>query len=69
MEGSSLGIIFLVIFVVVIAGVGIFAFKMIKKMNGESEGVAKKGSVVKSAQDFLPFANIENDILDLGGFQ
>lgn len=69
MEGSSLGIIFLVVFVVIIAGVGVFAFKMIKKMNGESEGVAKKGSVVKSAQDFLPFANIENDILDLGGFQ
>lgn len=63
------GIIFLLVFVVIIAGVIFFVMKTMKKMNADTKGAAVKSSVMKSAQDFLPFANIENDILDLGGFQ
>ena len=63
------GIIFLLVFVVIIVGVIFFVMKTMKKMNADTKGAAVKSSVMKSAQDFLPFANIENDILDLGGFQ
>lgn len=63
------GIIFLLVFVVIIVGVVFFVMKTMKKMNADTKGAAVKSSVMKSAQDFLPFANIENDILDLGGFQ
>ena len=35
----------------------------------ESTGVAVKQSAMKTAHDFLPFASIENDIIDLGGYQ
>ena len=65
----NFGVILLIAFVVIFGGVGVFVFLTIKKMNGETQGVATKSSVMKTAQDFLPFANIENDILDLGGFQ
>ena len=65
----NLGIIFLIIFAALIGGVGFFVFKTMKKMDDSNTGAAVKASAMKSAQDFLPFANIENDILDLGGFQ
>lgn len=65
----NLGLIFLLVFVVVIGGVVFFVMKTMKKLNSDQEGVAVKASVMKTSQDFLPFANIENDILDLGGFQ
>ena len=65
----NFGVILLIAFVVIFGGVGLFVFLTLKKMNGETQGVATKSSVMKTAQDFLPFANIENDILDLGGFQ
>ena len=65
----NLGIIFLIVFILIIAGVAIFAVKTIKKLDQSNTGVAVKKSDMKSAQDFLPFANIENDILDLGSFQ
>lgn len=65
----NFGVILLIAFVVIFGGVGVFVFLTLKKMNGETQGVATKSSVMKTAQDFLPFANIENDILDLGGFQ
>lgn len=63
------GVIILLVFGVIIAGVIVFVMKTMKKMNADTKGVATKASVMKSSQDFLPFANIENDILDLGGFQ
>lgn len=63
------GIIFLLIFIVIIGGVVFFVLKTMKKMNGDAQGVAVKSSTMKSSQDFIPFADIENDIIDLGGFQ
>ncbi len=65
----NIGVILLIAFVAIIGGLVVFVMKTLKKMNGETKGAATKSSVMKSAQDFLPFANIENDILDLGGFQ
>ena len=43
--------------------------RTMKKMNGDSKGVAVKSSTMKTAHDFLPFAAIENDVIDLGGYQ
>lgn len=43
--------------------------RTLKKMNGDSKGVAVKSSTMKTAHDFLPFAAIENDVIDLGGYQ
>ena len=63
------GVIFLIVFVVIIIGVVFFVLKTMKKMNGDAQGVAVKSSTMKSSQDFIPFADIENDIIDLGGFQ
>lgn len=63
------GVIFLIIAIVVFGGLGVFVYFQLKKMNSGNEGVAVKSSAMNTAQDFLPFANIENDILDLGGHQ
>ena len=63
------GIIFLIAFILIIGGVVFFVMKTMKKMNSEVKGAAVKASTMKTSQDFLPFADIENDILDLGGFQ
>lgn len=65
----NLGIIFLIIFVMIIIGVVIMVLKTMKKINSESVGVAVKSSAMRTAHDFLPFASIENDVIDLGGYQ
>lgn len=65
----NLGVIFLIIFVIIIGGLVFMVMRTMKKMNGDSKGVAVKSSTMKTAHDFLPFAAIENDVIDLGGYQ
>lgn len=65
----NLGVIFLIVFLLIIGGVAVFVIKTMKKMDSDNQGVAIKSSSMSTSQDFLPFANIENDVLDLGGFQ
>ena len=65
----NLGVIFLIIFVLIIGGLVFMVMRTMKKLNAESTGVAVKQSAMKTAHDFLPFASIENDIIDLGGYQ
>lgn len=65
----NLGVIFLIIFVIIIGGLVFMVMRTMKKMNGDSKGVAVKSSTMKTAHDFLPFAAIENDVVDLGGYQ
>ena len=65
----NLGWIFLGIFVVILAIVVAIVLKQTKKMDEGLKGASVKSSKMTTSQDFLPFASIENDILDLGGYQ
>ena len=65
----NLGVIFLLVFVVIIGGLVFMVMRTMKKLNADSKGVAVKSSSMKTAHDFLPFASIENDVIDLGGYQ
>lgn len=64
-----MGIVVIIVFVLIVAGLIFMVLRTLKKLDSSSEGVAKKSSDVKNAQEFLPFANIENNIIDLGGLQ
>lgn len=65
----NLGVIFLIIFIVIIGGLVFMVMRTMKKLNADSKGVAVRSSSMKTAHDFIPFASIENDVIDLGGYQ
>ena len=68
-NSMNLGIIFLIVFAVIIVGVVIMVVKTMKKLDTSATGAGVKQSAMKTAHDFLPFAAIENDVMDLGGSQ
>ena len=56
-------------FIGILALMVIMVMKQLKKVDSQSEGVVANSSGLGSAQDFLPFENIREGIIDLGGFQ
>lgn len=64
-----MGIVIIIVFILVIVGLVFMVLRTLKKLDSSSEGVAKKSSDVKNSQEFLPFANVENNVIDLGGLQ
>ena len=65
----ALLIIVLIVFFGLIIG-AIVAVKMtLKKLDNQSSGVVVDSSNIKTAQQFLPFKDVSDGILDLGGFK
>lgn len=64
-----IGVIVLIAFIGAIVGGGIFAYRMVKKSSDTMSGVAADTSNMNSAQQFLPFETVRDDVLDLGGFR
>lgn len=61
--------IILIVFIGIIVGMVIFMKKTLAKMNGTDGGIAVPTTNMKTAQEFLPFIDVEDDVLDLGGFK
>lgn len=62
-------VIIIILFAAIVGG-GIFAVKKtLANLDSEAEGVAKNPDSIQCAQDFLPFDNIEDNLIDLGGYK
>lgn len=61
--------IMLGLFAVMIVIMVVVIRKTLKQMNGDAKGVVANTTNLKTAQDFLPFVDVEDDVIDLGGFK
>lgn len=61
-------IVILIIFVAIIVGMIFMVKKTLAKIDAES-AVAMDPTSIRTAQDFLPFDKIEDNMIDLGGFR
>lgn len=59
----------IIIFAVFIIGAVIAVRKTLKKLDEQALGITVDSSQVRTAQEFLPFDNISENLLDLGGFK
>ena len=67
--GSALPIIILVVFLVMIIVAVVLVMKTMKKMNATDGGAVASTKDMSTAQAFLPFVDINEDVIDLGGFK
>ena len=63
-----LGIIVTILFILMLVGMGTFAFMKIKSTDPKNSDSSAKDNI-KTAQEFLIFNDIKDNIIDLGGFQ
>lgn len=63
-----LGIVISILFVLMLVGMGTFAFIKIKDTDPKNTDSSAKDNI-KTAQEFLIFDDIKDNIIDLGGFQ
>lgn len=63
------GIILLIAFAIVITIMIVVVTKTLKKMKSEDGGTVASTEGMKTAQEFLPFVDIEDGVIDLGGFK
>lgn len=66
---DMLPIIILVIFLAMIIVAVVLVVKTMKKMNATDGGVVASTKNMDNAQAFLPFVDINDDVIDLGGFK
>ena len=64
-----MGIIILLIFIAVIGGMVFAVIKTLKKTDQTMTGAVADPKTISTAQDFLPFNDIDNNMIDLGGFK
>lgn len=64
-----MGFVLIIGFILVIVVMVIAVKKQLNKIDSQSEGIAANSETLGSAQDFLPFENIREGIIDLGAFQ
>ena len=65
-------VLFIVVFAAIVGGVGFLVYRMYKKMEaGDAENgvVSENSAEIDSAQKFLPFENIKDNIIDLGNYK
>jgi len=67
--GNLLPIIILVIFLFMIVVAVVLVTKTMKKMNATDGGAVASTKDMTTAQAFLPFVDINEDVIDLGGFK
>jgi len=63
------GFIILFVFIGIVGGMGFMVYRTLKKTDQSMTGVAIDPSNIKTAQELLPFDDIENKMIDLGGFK
>lgn len=63
------GIIIIIIFLVLVVGAVFMVISTMKKLNGTDGGVVASTKTMDNAQAFLPFVDINDDVIDLGGFK
>ncbi len=64
-----MGFIILFIFIAVIGGMVFAVIKTLKKTDQTMTGAVADSKTISTAQDFLPFDDIDNNMIDLGGFK
>ena len=64
-----MALVIIIIFVLFIIGAVIAVRKTLKKLDDQALGITVDSSQVRTAQEFLPFDNISENLLDLGGFK
>ena len=64
-----MGFIILFIFIAVIGGMVFAVIKTLKKTDQTMTGAVADPKTISTAQDFLPFNDIDNNMIDLGGFK
>lgn len=64
-----MGIIILLIFLAIIGGMVFAVIKTLKKTDQTMTGAVADSKTISTAQDFLPFDDVDNNMIDLGGFK
>ena len=64
-----MGIVVLILFVGLIVGMVFMVVHTMKKMNATDGGAVANTKNMDTAQAFLPFVDINDDVIDLGGFK
>lgn len=64
-----MALVIIIIFILFIIGAVIAVRKTLKKLDEQALGITVDSSQVRTAQEFLPFDNISENLLDLGGFK
>ena len=69
MGGNAIAFVILGVFVVMIVVAVVLVVKTMKKMNATDGGAVASTKNTATAQAFLPFVDINDDVIDLGGFK
>ena len=60
-------VIILIFFILFVVGMGFMVYKTLKKIDTTMTGAVQSESSITTAQEFLPFNDIKDDVIDLGG--
>ncbi len=61
--------VFVILFVAIIVGAVLMVKKTLANLDESAEGVAKNPDTIQCAQDYLPFDEIKDNVIDLGGYK
>lgn len=64
-----MGFIILFIFIAIVGGMVFAVMKTLKQTDATMTGAVADSKSINTAQDFLPFDNIDDNVIDLGGFK
>lgn len=62
-------VVFVILFVAIIVGAVLMVKKTLANLDESAEGVAKNPDTIQCAQDYLPFDEIKDNVIDLGGYK